>query len=404
MSQPPFVSVLFAFCVVFPATHAGQSFGEDADGSTAVRGRIVTPEGNPVAGIHLTCYLRDADRVTHAGGCVSDADGEFRFSVRTGSLFYISTSDTRLARFESEPVRAESAEEMVIQDLVVLPRDAVLDGHVVKEDGSPGAGLSYGWHSQSYRGYSPREVHLTDPNGRFSMTDGPREEITFWVEVLPDTVQAWQGIAPNSRDLLLELNRQEYIELPPGWRVYGDLQAHLRRVSYQDTGARLDFALPDLQDNVISLSSDQLKGKVVLVNIFGTWCGGCLAEIPHLIRLREKYAVQGVEVVGIAFEEDSSAASMDAVRRLVAKSKITYPVLFGGSAEKDRVLSALNGLKKFKGYPTTLFVGRDGRTAAVKIGFDNVTDARARWHTRQMEQIIIRLFARRGESVARRRQ
>ena len=50
---------------------------------------------------------------------------------------------------------------MVIADLVVLPRDAVLEGRVVWADGRPGAELSYGWHSQSHRGYFPDEIHRT---------------------------------------------------------------------------------------------------------------------------------------------------------------------------------------------------------------------------------------------------
>lgn len=389
------LSVLAVAYISFPLVAAERSTSEQS-GLTPVRGRLVTPEGTPVKGIHMTCYFRDPDRGNEyylAGrGYMSDEDGQFRFSVRSGCLFYVSTSDTRIARFESKPVLAEGTEEMVIADLVVLPRDAVLEGRVVWADGTPGAELSYGWHSQSYRGYFPDEIHRTDSNGAFAMTDAPPDPMTFWVEVLPDTVQAWTEVPPNSKDQVFELDPNEYIELPPDWRVYGDLEAHQRQEGYRETGARLEFALPDLDGKLVLLPSGQFKGKVVLVNIFGTWCGGCLAEIPYLVRLKDQYGARGLEIVGIAFESDASATSITAVRQLARRSKINYPVLFGGQAQRKHLLSVIKGIRRFRGYPTTFFVGRDGTIGEVKIGFDTVTEARAQWHVSRMEKTIVRLL------------
>jgi thiol-disulfide isomerase/thioredoxin len=224
------------------------------------------------------------------------------------------------------------------------------------------------------------------------MTDAPREPMTFWVEVLPDTVQTWTEVPPNSKDQVFRLDPNEYIELPPEWRVYGDLEAHQRREGYRETGARLAFTLPDLDGKLVSLPSERFAGKVVLVNLFGTWCGGCLAEIPYLVRLKDQYEAQGLEIIGIAFESDASATSIAAVRQLARRTKINYPVLFGGQAQREHLLSVIKGIRRFKGYPTTFFVGRDGTIGAVKIGFDTVTEARAQWHMSRMEKTIVRLL------------
>ena len=58
-----------------------------------------------------------------------------------------------------------------------------------------------------------------------------------------------------------------------------------------------DFTLADLDGNWVSLS--ELKGKVVLLNFWGTWCGPCRREIPAFIKLTEKYKKDGLEIVGI---------------------------------------------------------------------------------------------------------
>ena len=57
-----------------------------------------------------------------------------------------------------------------------------------------------------------------------------------------------------------------------------------------------DFTLADLDGNWVSLS--ELKGKVVLLNFWGTWCGPCRREIPDFIKLAEKYKKDGLEIVG----------------------------------------------------------------------------------------------------------
>ena len=58
-----------------------------------------------------------------------------------------------------------------------------------------------------------------------------------------------------------------------------------------------DFTLSDLEGNPISLN--KLKGKVVLLNFWGTWCGPCRKEIPDFIKLAEKYKDNGLEIIGI---------------------------------------------------------------------------------------------------------
>jgi thiol-disulfide isomerase/thioredoxin len=140
------------------------------------------------------------------------------------------------------------------------------------------------------------------------------------------------------------------------------------------------------------MDCDQFKGKVVLVNIFGSWCGSCNDEIPHLVNFKKKYKSQDLEIIGIAFERDSEEIARTKVRGLIKKHKINYPVLFGGLEKRTHVLSTIKGIDSFSGYPTTIFIGRDGKVKAVKVNFLSLTPEITKWQVKQFEKIIVPLL------------
>ena len=147
---------------------------------------------------------------------------------------------------------------------------------------------------------------------------------------------------------------------------------------------QLSFSLPDLAGDVVSLSDDRFKGKVVVVDIWGTWCPPCRVEIPHLVRFHEKYSDQGLEIVGIAFEKAPPDKRVRELKRFVKDNDIEYTVLLGGSTGGN-VEKEMPALENFHGYPTTIFIGRDGKVKKVDVGFG---DSKAP----SMEKLIVRLL------------
>jgi thiol-disulfide isomerase/thioredoxin len=112
--------------------------------------------------------------------------------------------------------------------------------------------------------------------------------------------------------------------------------------------------------------STSLKGKVVLVNFWATWCDPCRAEIPSLIQFQEKYGGKGFTLLGIAMDEDGAGV----VQRFVDKTKfdvdgypktMNYPIVIGS----DPVADKFGGLWA---YPTSFVIGRDGKIAKRIIG------------------------------------
>lgn len=102
---------------------------------------------------------------------------------------------------------------------------------------------------------------------------------------------------------------------------------------------------------------DNNKGKIVILNLWATWCPPCRKEIPGFVSLYDKYQGKGVEILGIAFDENGS----EAVPPFIKKMGVNYPVyLDGGDIAQAYDLHA---------YPTTVIYGKDGKVANKHIGF-----------------------------------
>jgi cytochrome c biogenesis protein CcmG/thiol:disulfide interchange protein DsbE len=133
------------------------------------------------------------------------------------------------------------------------------------------------------------------------------------------------------------------------------------------------FTLEDLSGRKVSL--DSYKGKAVLINFWATWCGPCKIETPWLIELRNKYASQGFEILGISTEGDDLnkddkagwAKDKAAIAKFVSEEKVPYPILIDG----DSLSQAYGGLDAM---PTSFFVDRKGTVVAAQMGLTSESD------------------------------
>jgi cytochrome c biogenesis protein CcmG, thiol:disulfide interchange protein DsbE len=114
------------------------------------------------------------------------------------------------------------------------------------------------------------------------------------------------------------------------------------------------FSRLDLAGNRVDLHA--LRGKVVLVDFWASWCAPCILEIPHLIDLQKRYAPQGLQVIGISMD-DSSAPVATVTRRFA----FNYPVLLG-DAKFGNLYGGILGL------PVQFLVGRDGKILHIWTG------------------------------------
>jgi thiol-disulfide isomerase/thioredoxin len=130
------------------------------------------------------------------------------------------------------------------------------------------------------------------------------------------------------------------------------------------------FALENLDGKKVSLAS--YRGKAVLVNFWATWCGPCKIETPWLVQLRDKYAAQGFEILGIDAEGDDLKPSDTAgwaknkaeVAQFIQEFKMPYPVLING----DSISEPYGGVDAL---PTSFFIDRKGNVVAAQMGLSS---------------------------------
>ncbi|HSH15324.1 MAG TPA: TlpA disulfide reductase family protein, partial [Verrucomicrobiae bacterium] len=123
-------------------------------------------------------------------------------------------------------------------------------------------------------------------------------------------------------------------------------------------------AIKDLQGNTVTL--EQFRGKVVLVNFWATWCSPCQIEMPWFVGFQEKYGPRGFTVLGVAMDEEGKSVVEPFIEKERfdldgQKVKINYPILVGN----DTIADQFGGLI---GLPTTLVISRDGKITKRFIG------------------------------------
>ncbi|MBW2107882.1 MAG: TlpA family protein disulfide reductase [Deltaproteobacteria bacterium] len=130
------------------------------------------------------------------------------------------------------------------------------------------------------------------------------------------------------------------------------------------------FTLQDIKGNTVRLKD--LRGKVVLLNFFATWCGPCRQETPDFIRLYKKFNAKGFEIIGVGLDMQGAAALAPFAQHF----RIPYPIVVG---TRQVVVDYGN----IKAVPESFFIDRNGYIVKHLIGMRPV---------RELEETIVRLL------------
>jgi peroxiredoxin len=135
-------------------------------------------------------------------------------------------------------------------------------------------------------------------------------------------------------------------------------------------GERLSFRLPTPDGQLISLNDARYKGKVVVISIGGAWCPNCHDEAQYLGPYAARRQKEGLEMIGLQFEYGSDQArAMRQITSFRTRYKLPYPMVYGGQPNADDTKKVLGDLAPVKVWPTTIFIGRDGRVKEVHVGW-----------------------------------
>lgn len=165
-----------------------------------------------------------------------------------------------------------------------------------------------------------------------------------------------------------------------------------RHTSVKDPSASFHFRFPDLEGHVVADTDARFQGKVIILAIGGSWCPNCHDEAPFLVDLYRRYHAQGLEIVGLSFEEADQLKNPTRLRAFIRKYGIEYPMLVPG--EPSELAAKLPQAVNLNAWPTTIFFGRDGRVRSVHAGF--AAPASGEFHAqlkREVTTLVERLLA-----------
>jgi peroxiredoxin len=174
----------------------------------------------------------------------------------------------------------------------------------------------------------------------------------------------WQGLKSHAKVLA---KRNEDAELPDANSV----------TAMKNSAEAFNFTFPDIDGQLVSLSDERFRGKVVLITLGGSWCPNCHDEAmflaPFYIEARER----GFEAIALMFERHGDfAKASQAVRRYRNDLAIEFPTLIAGVSDTDEASKALPTLTGIYGFPTTIFVDRRGQVRRIHTGFSGPATGR----------------------------
>lgn len=133
---------------------------------------------------------------------------------------------------------------------------------------------------------------------------------------------------------------------------------------------KMDISFPGLDGQPVSPSDEKYRNKVVILQLFGTWCPNCLDETRFLSEWYSQNKDRDVAIIGLAYEaSDDFEYARSRVKKMIDKLGVEYDFVIAGTrdkAEASKTLPMLNGVIAF---PTTIFIGRDGTVRKIHTGF-----------------------------------
>jgi len=132
----------------------------------------------------------------------------------------------------------------------------------------------------------------------------------------------------------------------------------------------IEFSFPNLDGELVSLNDKKYQNKVVLVQIFGTWCPNCMDETIFYSDWFNKNKDKEVEIIGLAYEaKDDFEYAKARVEKMKAKYDVNYDYVIAGVYDKEEAAKTLPMLNHVLSFPTTIFIDKKGKIRKIHTGF-----------------------------------
>ena len=167
------------------------------------------------------------------------------------------------------------------------------------------------------------------------------------------------------------LSGKDYRE---NFTAYKDENAKLTdatKLTYLKKGYdHIEFSFPGLDGSPVTLKDKKYQNKVVMLQIFGTWCPNCMDETKFYSNWYEKNKDKGVEIIGLAYEaKDDFEYAKARVEKMKQKYHVGYDYVIAGVYDKEAAAKTLPMLNHVLSFPTTIFIDKKGKVRRIHTGF-----------------------------------
>ncbi|MFP4342448.1 MAG: TlpA disulfide reductase family protein, partial [Cyclobacteriaceae bacterium] len=158
------------------------------------------------------------------------------------------------------------------------------------------------------------------------------------------------------------------------WTAVRNSEAELpdaNELTYLKEGyEQLAFTFPNLEGKPVSLSDEKYRGKVVIVQLFGTWCPNCMDETKFYADWYRRHQDEDVEIIGLAYEQkDDFDYASSRVKKMIDKLDVGYDFLIAGTSNKTEAAKTLPMLNRVMSFPTSIFIDKKGQVRQIHTGF-----------------------------------
>lgn len=171
------------------------------------------------------------------------------------------------------------------------------------------------------------------------------------------------------------------------------------KLTWITDSSNVNFTFTDLNGKPVSLSDPQFQGKVVIIQIMGSWCPNCMDETKWMSEVYKKYHSQGLEIIALAYERSTDTAKANPnIRRVKNQFDADYTFLNTGKTGKDAASASLPFLNGIMSFPTTIYIDRLGNVRMVYTGFNGpATGQYYEKDTANALRLIQQLLAEKGK-------